>query len=137
MNIAIDVDGMIARDPEFFALVSSAMHHAHCKVWILTSRWSTAAEQARLRSDLQSHGIVYDDIIHVPEAEEERIHCPHREMDDYQKYLWQKVMICLEHDVSIAFVDDQRLVELFKKFAPKILVFHVEKGTHNGQYGLP
>jgi hypothetical protein len=61
----------------------------------------------------------------IPDAERDRIPCPHRELDWYSAYLWQKVFFCVQRDVEVVFEDDAKVVALFKAHAPGIAVFHI------------
>ena len=53
------------------------------------------------------------------------LECPHKHLDWYQQYLWQKIKICLDRNVEIIFENDPKVVALFKEYAPEINVFQV------------
>lgn len=125
MNIALDIDGTITRQPEFFALLSEAVHVSGGKVYIVTSRSSTAEVRSHTYAELQSYGIHYDDLILISDAQQDRIPCPHTDLDWYRQYLWQKVSVCRDREVDVVFEDDAKVVELFRTYAPRIQVFQV------------
>ena len=125
MNIALDIDGTITKQPEFFAILSRGVRAAGGKVFIVTSRANSAGVRAETQKELKSYGIAYDELFIIPDAGRVQIPCPHTDLDWYQKYLWQKVAVCLEHDVAAVFEDDDKVIALFKKYAPDIQVFRV------------
>ena len=125
MNIALDIDGTITKQPEFFAILSRGVWAAGGKVYVVTSRANSAGVRAETQKELKSYGITFDEFFIIPDAGREQIPCPHGDLDWYQKYLWQKVAVCLEHDVTIVFEDDDKVIDLFKAYAPDIQVFKV------------
>jgi len=126
MNIALDIDGTISERPEFFAVLSRAVRSAGGKVYVITSRTKTRDVETLTRRELKSYGVEFDALHIIPDAPQDRIPCPHSGLDWYQQYLWQKVVVCLTHNVSIVFEDDPKVIDLFKKHAPEIQVFRVE-----------
>jgi hypothetical protein len=126
MNIALDIDGTITKLPEFFAILSRAIRQSGGKVFIVTSRANSAGVRDATKEELASYGIAFDELFIIPDAGREQIPCPHGDLDWYQKYLWQKVAVCLERDVAIVFEDDDKVIALFKTYAPDIQVFRVE-----------
>jgi hypothetical protein len=77
------------------------------------------------RQELKDLNISCDDIYLLPDVPSERIPCPHEdELSGYQAYLWQKVKIAQDLNLSIFFDDDQQVVELFRRYAPSIRTFH-------------
>ena len=49
--------------------------------------------------------------------------CPHEELDWWNKYLWQKVDVCQREGVEVVIEDDEKVVALFRKYAPEIKSF--------------
>lgn len=123
MNVALDIDGTITRNPDFFAIMSRAIRAAGGKVYVVTSRAQSDEVRAMTRRELLAYGVELDDLVIIPDAAESRIPCPHQELDWFQQYLWQKVSVCLDRDVDVVFDDDPRVLDLFRQFAPKILTF--------------
>jgi hypothetical protein len=122
MNIALDIDGTITKRPDFFAVLSRAFRASGGKVYIVTSRVNSSDVRSQTHKELKSYGVEFDELIIIPN-DKEQIPCPHDDLDWYKKYLWQKVSVCLECNVTILFEDDAVVIELFKKYAPDIQVF--------------
>ena len=38
--------------------------------------------------------------------------------DRYQRYLWQVVEICLREKIDVVFEDDEKVIDLFRRFGP-------------------
>lgn len=125
MNIALDIDGTITKLPEFFTILSRGVRASGGKVYVVTSRATSAGVRAETEKEVKSYGIAYDELFIIPDAGREQIPCPHDDLDWYQKYLWQKVAVCLENNVTIVFEDDDKVIDLFKAYAPDIQVFKV------------
>ena len=127
MKIGLDVDDTIMRQPSFFSLLSHAAREKAHRVHIVTTRPRTDFDKQRTLDDLKTNDISYDCIYHLPKQEGEVDNCPHVELDDYQKFVWQKIKYCLDENIDIFFDDDDRLIPLFKRFAPDVQVFQVCK----------
>ncbi|MGB3112166.1 MAG: hypothetical protein WBB84_04205, partial [Candidatus Omnitrophota bacterium] len=127
MKIGLDVDDTIMKQPEFFSLLSHAAMGKGHEVHIVTTRPDTDFDRQRTLDDLSDSDIAYDAIYHLPKQEGEVDDCPHADLDDYRKFVWQKVRYCRENGIDIFFDDDDRLIPLFKRFAPQVQVFQVCK----------
>ena len=104
MNIALDIDGTITRNPGFFSVLSQAVRQAGGKVYIVTSRSNADGVEVQTRKELAAYGIEFDDLVIIADSGgQEQIMCPHENLDWYQKYLWQKVWVCLDYNVRIVF----------------------------------
>lgn len=125
MNLALDIDGTITRIPALFAALSRAVRAEGGKVIVVTSRSNTDSVRRTTIRELRGCGVENDGLIIIPDAPRERMPCPHEELDQYQQYLWQKVAVCLDHEVDVVFEDDAKTVDLFKRFAQGIAVFHL------------
>ena len=126
MNIALDIDGTITKNPEFFSVLSHSARQAGGKVYIVTSRGNSADARVQTGKELASYGIEFDDLVIIADSGgKEQITCPHENLDWYQKYLWQKVKVCLDYNIRIVFEDDPKVISLFEEHAPDIQVFQV------------
>jgi hypothetical protein len=125
MNVALDIDGTITAKPEFFAVLSKAIRANGGKVIIVTSRSNTTEVKAQTRRELRGYGIAFDELVVIADAAGDRLPCPHGDLDWYQQYLWQKVAVCVERGVTIIFEDDEKVIALFKRFAPDVQVFQL------------
>ena len=124
VNIALDIDGTISAMPAFFALLSRATRAAGGKAIVVTSRSDTPEVARRTRRELEGYGVEFDELVVIPDGKD-RIPCPHAGLDWYRQYLWQKVHACLDRGVDVVFEDDEKVVDLFRRFAPGIRTFHV------------
>ena len=125
MNLAFDIDDTITANPSLFAMLSEGAG-AH-KVIIVSSRANTGQCRQETMEELAGYGVRHRELYLLDDQAEARDRCPHDGLDWYQKYLWQKVEICLRENVDIVFEDDEKVIELFKRFAPRILVLQVHR----------
>ena len=126
MNIALDIDGTITKNPAFFSVLSQAVRQAGGKVYIVTSRGNDDVARVQTMQELASYMIKFDDLVIIADSSsEEQLQCPHENLDWYQKYLWQKVAVCLDRNVNLVFEDDLKVIRLFDEYAPDIQVFQV------------
>ena len=124
MNAAFDIDDTIKKDPKFFSMMSKTIRDNGGRVIIMTTRTDDRAVRKHTQEELKSYDVVYDELILLPNSgSPNQEQCPHEHLDWYQRYLWQKVKLCLDNDVNIVFDDDIKTVDLFKSLAPHILVF--------------
>ena len=126
MNIVLDIDGTITRCPAFFRVLARSIRDNGGKVYIVTSRSTLDGVKDLTRKELNSYRIEFDELIIISDKAQYQVHCPHDDLDWYEKYLWQKVAFCLNRNVKIVFEDDSRVISLFEKYAPDIQVFQVK-----------
>lgn len=124
MNAALDIDGTITAHPRFFSVVSRSIRASGGKVIVVTSRADAPGVRETTRRELRSYGVEFDDLVIIPDGTD-RIPCPHLDLGRYDQYLWQKVAVCLDRGVTIAFEDDPKVIILFKRFAPGIRMYQV------------
>jgi len=127
MNIGIDIDDTITALPEYFKELTNAFTQKGHKIHIVTSRTDNDVARESTRKELAELGIVYSALYFLPDSKVAGTVCTHKELDWYQKYLWQKVDYCIKNKITIYFDDDKKVVELFSKYAPKIKVLHIIK----------
>lgn len=124
MRVALDIDGTITEKPEFFSLLSRAVRREGGMVIVVTSRLGTPEAEKETRKELLAWKIEFDELIFLPPAgDPRRLTCPHEGLDWYEKYLWQKVKVCLDRSVDLVFEDDPKVISIFEKYAPAIRVF--------------
>ena len=87
--------------------------------------WNSRESRRLTLAQRESLGIRNQGLHLLEEGPEARNRCPHPDLDWYQKYLWQKVESCLREKIDVIFEDDQKVIALFLRFAPKILVMQV------------
>ena len=125
MNIALDIDGTITKIPALFRALSRSVRLEGGRVYIVTSRSRTAEVEAETRKELRSYGVEFDELCIIADQKDDYLPCPHDDLDWYQKYLWQKVRVCLDREVDVIFEDDVKVIDLFETHAPRIQVFQV------------
>ncbi len=127
MNIGLDIDDTITAQPEFFSMLTHSIRQLGGKVYVVSTRMNTEDVREITEEMLKSYDVVYDELFLIASIKEAEKICPYDELDSYQKWVWQKVDYCQKKAVSVFFDDDQRVVELFRLFAPEIQVFKVCK----------
>lgn len=125
MKIGLDVDYTIMSHPDLFSLLSRAATDNGWEVHIVTTRPDTEFDRSRTLVDLSTCGIAYDKVHHLPKQEGEVTDCPHEDLNDYEKFVWQKIRYSLENTLDYFFDDDEAVVRMFKRFAPGVQVFQV------------
>jgi hypothetical protein len=127
--LGLDIDDTITRDPVFFKQLTDSVTNNGGKVYIVSSRVANPEVRVKTRAELRDYGIHFEELHLLPSVETARKTCPHKALDWYSMYLWQKVDYCLQRKVTHYFDDDQKVIPLFRKYAPEIFFFHfpVEK----------
>lgn len=127
MIVALDIDGTITANPPFFATLSRAIIREGGKVLIVSSRANTYEVRCSTAAELVGYGIEYTELFLIDDIEAAAERCPHKDLNWWEKYLWQKVDICVRNKVGILFEDDAQVIDLMKKLTPDIQVFTVVK----------
>ena len=126
MNIGIDIDDTITAIPEFFKELTVCFVGKGHKVHIITSRTENDDARKVTENELKELGVNYDSLYFLPTYSVAKEQCPHKELDWYQKYLWQKADYCLKNDIMIYFEDDTKVIGIFSEYAPKIKVLQIQ-----------
>ena len=119
--IGIDIDGTITLDPNFYSEFSHACRRNSVSVHIVSARpreFLSGTEE-----ELQELGIVYDELHLLPSMEEAIALCPHREIDVFHRHFWMKVQYATSRGLSHFIDDNERVLDLFRLYAPEIHVF--------------
>jgi len=124
-RLGLDIDGTITLDPALFAEVATACKAARGEVHVVTSR-SEASRQQTL-AELQGYDIPFDALYFIGEVSVASERCPHKELDWFQRYLWQKADYALRHQLTHFVDDDPKVLSLFAAFAPKVVVTPAER----------
>ena len=120
-RIGIDIDGTITAYPEFFSEFSSNIKKNKGLVHIISSRTDYPLVLRETKKELESLRISYDHIYLLPNITIAEKVCPHGDLDWYQKYIWQKVNFCVNRGIGIFFDDEDKVIELFNRYAPEII----------------
>lgn len=137
LSIAIDIDGTITAQPALFSILSKAVRGSGGKVLIVTSRSNTKEVREHTLKELKSCAVEFDSLIIIPDAADEGLQCPPDELDWHQQYLWQKVAVCLDNNVNAVFEDDEKVISIFRKYAPQIQIYHVIPQTPQQAPSVP
>jgi len=127
MNVCLDVDNTITENPKFFSLLSHAVKDSGGRVHIVTSRTRTPKTMDATRKELSEIGIAYDHLFMLhDQAEADRI-CPFNDLDWYQRFIFQKTVYCRSNHIDVYFDDEEKVIDLFRRFLPEIQVFQVHR----------
>lgn len=122
MVVGLDIDGTITVAEEFFRMLTAAVYREGGKVIVVSARSDTQLVRKETESELRDMGILYSKLILLPEGER-MLGVPPPELGYLERFLWQKVHICLAENVSVFFEDDDVVVELFGRYAPGIQIY--------------
>jgi len=125
--LALDIDDTITAIPELFSIITHAVRERGGKVFIVSTRHDVEEVRGETEEMLAGHGIVYDELYLIADMERAQEICPHDDLDEYQKWVWQKVDYCLRMGVEAYFDDDEEVVALFTRFAPQVQLFKAVK----------
>jgi hypothetical protein len=128
--LGLDIDGVITACPEFFSSLSNRWVAAGRQVHIVSSRSDQMEARQATINELRALGIMYDRLYLLPSIEIAKQRCLHANLDWYQKYIWQKVEYCLKQGIGIFYDDDEKVVELFRLYAPGIQIVHYGCGDN-------
>lgn len=124
MKIGLDVDNTITKFPKVFSELSYVVKKDGGQVHIVTSRSDDEIARVGTIKELKEYNIIYDRLFFLPGYAQASLNCPHKELDWYQKYLWQKVDYCLKNTMDTFVDDDEKVISLFKTYAPSIKIFY-------------
>lgn len=122
MKVGLDIDSTITANPAFYYELSQGVYDDGGAVVILTSRVDTGHTRLLTESELQGWSIRYDALYLFKPFEEVEHLCPHKDLDWYQRYLWQKVHHAVNEQLDIHYDDDDAVISLFKRYAPEIKI---------------
>lgn len=123
--IGLDIDDTITADSEYFVALSNLIYAQGGKVVIISSRMDIPEIRSETKIELASYGIRYD-ALYLFKSMDDMPECPHEELDWQDQYLWQKVAFARSTGVSVHYDDDDRVLDLFRKYVPEIEVVDVK-----------
>jgi len=123
LDIALDIDDTITTRPDFFSLLTCAIKEKGGRVLIVSTRHDVKEVRDETEALLASFGIEYDELYLIADMDRAQSICPHEDLDEYQRWVWQKVDYCLRKQVDVYFDDDEVVAGLFRRFAPGIQFF--------------
>ena len=127
MRIAIDIDDTITAMPGFFSILTRAVKEEGGSVVIMSSRTNQPEVVRTTAKELKEYGIQYDRLVLIEGIDTAAALCPHSELDWWNKYLWQKVHLCQQERIDLVIEDDEKVVALFRRYAPEVRVLRMIK----------
>lgn len=125
LKVGFDIDGTITEEQDFFAKFSKIVKANGGKVFIVSSRTDNAFVLKETKQELKQLGIHFDEIYLLPDFESAKANCARLELDWYQKYIFQKINFCKEKNIQIFFEDEDKVIDLFRRYAPEIIVIKI------------
>ena len=125
VRIALDIDDTITALPQLFSEITKS--DVVAKVIVVSSRSNMAEVRETTLQELANFGTQFDALYLIENYTYAQENCPHTELDWHQKYLWQKVEICIRESIDIIFEDDPQVLALFETYAPRIQRVQVHK----------
>ena len=120
LQLGLDIDDTITAAPALFAEISRECRLNDGQVHIVTSR--SALGRSETVEELSDYGVQFDALFFLPEMSRANSDCPHKELDWFQRYLWQKVAYAKQHGLMHFVDDDPKVISLFNQFAPEIVI---------------
>ena len=134
-RLAFDLDDTITRWPSFFSMLSESNCDSDSYNLIVSTRYepvTSSCHQAvynRELAEIKKLHVKYDKLVHAwwPFELAEKLFPCGGELDWLKCFIWHKVFYCRLHHIDIFYEDQQRNIELFRKYAPDIEVVHVQQ----------
>jgi hypothetical protein len=117
-SIGIDIDGTITLDPMFFAQLSRGIRERGGYVHVVSSRSREGRRETLI--ELVEYGISFDELYLLPSIEDAQDLCPHQSLNWFDRHCWLKIDYAKRNGLTFFVDDDQRILELFKTYAPEI-----------------
>lgn len=116
--IGIDIDGTITEDPEFFSALARKLRLNGIAVHVVTARGAEC--RVETEEELFELDIEYDFLYFLPPMDVAIATCPHEDLDWFLRHFWLKVDYAQKNRLSHFIDDNERIIELFARYAPKI-----------------
>ena len=130
IKLGLDIDDTITACQGLFSVMTEAVKQKGGQVHIISSRTDDPKVRRITEDELVDLGIRYDVLYLLPHSSEAMKTCPHKELDWYEKFIWQKVDYCKREKITIFFDDEKKVINLFQRFAPEIKVFKACKNPY-------
>ncbi len=118
VRLGLDIDGTITSDPPRFAALAQRVVNSGGAVHIVTSRTQLAHQKSI--EEIRGYGLPFVSLHCLPSFDVMQGRCPHGELDEFMRYLWGKVEVALELQLTHFSDDDPRVEWLFEAYAASI-----------------
>ena len=118
VRLGLDIDGTITSDPPRFAALAQRVVDSGGTVHIVTSRSQLAYQKSM--EEIRGYGVPFVSLHCLPSIDVMQERCPHGELDWFLRYLWGKVEVALELQLTHFSDDDPRVEWLFETYASNI-----------------
>jgi len=135
-RLAFDLDDTLTSYAAFFSSLSKQNCDPDSFKLIISTRYepdTSSCQQAvydKELAEIKGMGIDYDKLVHAwcPFDLAGKLFPCGNDYDWLKRFIWQKAFYCRLHHIDIFYEDQQRNIDLFKKYAPEIEVVHVNNG---------
>lgn len=124
MRLALDIDGTISADPDFFAEVANGVIRRGGEVHVVSSRSPVVRRETLVV--LTQWGIRHTALHLLPVLSAAQNLCPHKELDWFLRHLWLKVDYALSNGITHFVDDDPKVMSLLARFAPSVVAIRFE-----------
>jgi len=132
-RLAFDLDDTLTRWPLFFSYVSKQNCDPDSYHLIISTRYepvSSSCHQAvydKEMVEIEKLDVNYDKLVHAwwPFDLAAKLYLCGDDMDWLKRFIWHKVFYCRLHHIDVFYEDQQRNIDLFRKYAADIKVLHV------------
>ncbi len=132
MRLALDIDGTITADPDFFASYAKGVLRTGGEVHVVSTRSPEA--RAETLDELRELNVKFSFLHLIPHISAAQDICPHTSLDWFQRHLWLKVDYALRNSLSHFVDDDPKVLGLLARFAPLITAISFQRRAE--LYGL-
>jgi len=132
MRLALDIDGTITADPDFFVRCSQDVLRAGGEVHVV----STRSPEARTETldELRDLGVKFLYLHLIPHISAAQSLCPHTSLDWFQRHLWLKVNYAVSNGLTHFVDDDPKVLDLLRRFAPSITAIPFQNRAKLSEY---
>jgi len=127
MRLALDIDGTITADPDFFVRCSQDVLRAGGEVHVVSTRSPEA--RAETLDELRELNVKFSYLHLIPHMSAAQDLCPHTSLDWFQRHLWLKVDYALRKGLTHFVDDDPKVLSLLARFAPLITAISFQRRT--------
>ena len=112
MKVAIDIDGVIDRIPEFLSFLSNHLLSEGHEVIILTSRANEGDVISKSLLEVKNAGINFSGYYFLPDVSKRIGDMIPQDLNWFEKQIWQKAEYCQNNDIDLFFEDDQKTAQI-------------------------